>query len=304
MCRSYIKQIQCHEVQLAHNFVLLFAVEDGNYDYALLPGFPGDEISCGDRSFNLPSVPQRNHDDTSYDLSKEDAGDFGIGDFSIEMNVTGKGWPIADTSRTYGALFMRGEAESPDNGSGPSVYIFSNGNMIFRVRSDESFTFENALPNPKEIITRHLVFSRTGMTLQATIDGTQYTRTITKGIDDIASLKRAPLRFRGNFGDKTVQSLYMDVTGIIMSPPAIKTLGSLENKALAKSAMSSCDLSMSLLLGSTISLGTLTVITSFVSAKGTEHMPGNCCMDSPTNSDFFGYRVSIMIAASISVVVP
>ena len=138
-----------------------------------------------------------NSGDTSYDLSKEDAGDFGIGDFSIEMNVTGKGWPIADTSRTYGALFMRGEAESPDNGSGPSVYIFSNGNMIFRVRSDESFTFENALPNPKEIITRHLVFSRTGMTLQASIDGTQYTRTITKGIDDIPSLKRAPLRFRG-----------------------------------------------------------------------------------------------------------
>ena len=81
------------------------------------------------------------------------------------------------------------------------------------------------------------------------------------------------------------------------------TLDSLENKALPKSAMSSCDLSMSLLLGSTISLGTLTAITSLVSAKGTEHMPGNCCMDSPTNSDFFGYRVSIMIAASISIVV-
>ena len=81
------------------------------------------------------------------------------------------------------------------------------------------------------------------------------------------------------------------------------TLDSLENKALSKSTMSSCDLSMSLLLGSTIFLGTLTAITTLVSVKETEHMPGDCCMDSPTNSDFFGYRVSIMLVASIPVVV-
>ena len=95
----------------------------------------------------------------------------------------------------------------------------------------------------------------------------------------------------------------MDVTDISMSHPAIKTLDSSENKALAKLAMSSCDLSMSLLLGSTISLGTLTSIAALVSVNGTEHMPGDCCMDSPTNSYFFGYQVSIMIASSIPVVV-
>jgi len=169
-------------------------------------------------SFNLPPVPDVNSGDTSYDLSKEDAGDFGISDFSIEMDVTGKGFPISQPGRTYGALFIRsGEAGAPC--SGPSVFIFDNGNVLFRLRTDEGFTFESALLNPKEIITRHLVFSRTGMTLQATIDGTQYTRTITKDIDDIAVFKGAPLRFRGNHMNKNGQSLYMDVTDIIMSPP-------------------------------------------------------------------------------------
>ena len=67
------------------------------------------------------------------------------------------------------------------------------------------------------------------------------------------------------------------------------------DKGLAKSAMYSCDESMSLLLGSTTSVGTLRAIADQTNdpEKGSEYMPGECCMDVATNSDFFGYRVSV-----------
>ena len=64
------------------------------------------------------------------------------------------------------------------------------------------------------------------------------------------------------------------------------------DKQLAKSVMHSCDRSMSLLVGSTTSVGTLQAIANAVVDNGPQHMPGECCMDVATNSDFFGYRVS------------
>ena len=72
-------------------------------------------------------------------------------------------------------------------------------------------------------------------------------------------------------------------------------LDSRDDKGLAKSAMYSCDESMSLLLGSTTSVGTLRAIANLTNdpEKGSEYMPGECCMDVATNSDFFGYRVSV-----------
>ena len=72
----------------------------------------------------------------------------------------------------------------------------------------------------------------------------------------------------------------------------MRVYGSIDDKDLAKSAMHSCDEAMSLLLGSTTSVGTLSKVATLVNNSGTEHMPGECCMDSATNSEFFGYRVS------------
>ena len=66
-----------------------------------------------------------------------------------------------------------------------------------------------------------------------------------------------------------------------------------KNKELAKAAMHQCDKSMSLLVGSQTSLGTLRAITDVVEEKGTDYMPGKCCFDSPTNHEsYFGMEVS------------
>jgi hypothetical protein len=69
-------------------------------------------------------------------------------------------------------------------------------------------------------------------------------------------------------------------------------LSSAMDRGLAKSAMRICDESMSFLVGSQMSIGTLKGITDLVETKGVDRMPGYCCMDVATNSEFLGYDVS------------
>ena len=59
-----------------------------------------------------------------------------------------------------------------------------------------------------------------------------------------------------------------------------------------KVAVKSCEKSMSLLLGSSTTLGTLRSIAQDVWDHGPERMPGSCCLDSPVTSQFYGYHVS------------
>ena len=69
-------------------------------------------------------------------------------------------------------------------------------------------------------------------------------------------------------------------------------LSSARDKYLAKYAMGICDESMMLLVGSQVSAGTLESIADLVETKGPDRMPGYCCMDVATNSEFLGYDVS------------
>ena len=69
-------------------------------------------------------------------------------------------------------------------------------------------------------------------------------------------------------------------------------LYSTQDRDLAKGSMHSCDESMSLLLGSQVSVGRLKAIANLIEEKGPSRMPGYCCMDVATNSEFFGYDVS------------
>ena len=83
-------------------------------------------------------------------------------------------------------------------------------------QENDQFMFEEALLCPTETVIRHLVFSRKGNTLAAMIDGTVYVRTIDKEISDVATLRAAPLRFRGNHVNSSDQSLYIEVTNIVI----------------------------------------------------------------------------------------
>ena len=58
---------------------------------------------------------------------------------------------------------------------------------------------------------------------------------------------------------------------------------------LAKSAMHACDESMSLLLGSQTSVGTLRALTDLIAEQGVDRIPGQCCFDTPTtNGTYLG----------------
>ena len=67
---------------------------------------------------------------------------------------------------------------------------------------------------------------------------------------------------------------------------------SIKDSYLAKEAMRICDESMSFLVGSQLSVGTLKSIANSIQEDGPERMPGYCCMDDATNSEFWGYDVS------------
>ena len=69
-------------------------------------------------------------------------------------------------------------------------------------------------------------------------------------------------------------------------------LASTQDRDLAKVAMHICDKSMSVLAGSQASVGRLLAIAANILVNGVERMPGYCCMDVATNSEFFGYDVS------------
>ena len=58
--------------------------------------------------------------------------------------------------------------------------------------------------------------------------------------------------------------------------------------------MHRCDESMSLLLGSELSLGTLKEIVDDIEENGVDRMPGSCCFDTPTtNTGYFGVDLSL-----------
>jgi hypothetical protein len=75
--------------------------------------------------------------------------------------------------------------------------------------------------------------------------------------------------------------------------PCKGCLSSYLDQEVSKTAMHYCDLSMSLLLGSTTSLGSLRAIKDEVVSKGLDYLPGRCCFDKPTTQNaYFGVYVS------------
>jgi len=66
-------------------------------------------------------------------------------------------------------------------------------------------------------------------------------------------------------------------------------LSSTQDLDLARSAMRQCDESMAFLVGSQASVGRVKAIADLIEEKGPGRMPGFCCLDVSTNSDFLGY---------------
>jgi hypothetical protein len=177
---------------------------------------------------------ERPNADLSFDVSKEVAGSFGTADFRIEMDVAGTGDPIYTGDDSMGCLFIRSASTgSEHNWRGPAAFIYESGSLKFGLSKDEQYLYENALGwSPQSRDIRHLVFSRTGNTLEVLVNGTPVSGFVsnrmrehfgaiyTGSINDVdlAGVREAPLRFRGSKEDQTVSTLRMDVSDVKFTP--------------------------------------------------------------------------------------
>ena len=79
-------------------------------------------------------------------------------------------------------------------------------------------------------------------------------------------------------------------------PAETGCLSSQNNYALSREAMKACDDSMALLVGSSTSVGALARLAEVVNDPNVENarerMPVQCCLDTPLDSEYFGYNVS------------
>ena len=64
---------------------------------------------------------------------------------------------------------------------------------------------------------------------------------------------------------------------------------------VSSKAMQSCDASMALLVGSSLSVGSLANIAKSIRDGGPHKMPGHCCLDTATDSEFLGHDVRVLI---------
>ena len=71
-------------------------------------------------------------------------------------------------------------------------------------------------------------------------------------------------------------------------------LSSQNDIVLSREAMKACDDSMALLVGSSTSVGALARLAKTVNKDlfARDRMPVKCCLDTPSDSEYFGYDVS------------
>ena len=62
---------------------------------------------------------------------------------------------------------------------------------------------------------------------------------------------------------------------------------------ISSKAMQNCDSSMALLVGSSLSVGSLANIAKAIQDHGPEKMPGLCCLDTATDSEYLGHDVRV-----------
>jgi len=65
------------------------------------------------------------------------------------------------------------------------------------------------------------------------------------------------------------------------------------DSAVSSEAMQTCDASMAFLIGSSLSVGSLTNLAKAIETDGPEKMPGLCCLDKATDSEYLGHDVRV-----------
>jgi hypothetical protein len=153
--------------------------------------------------------------DSHVDVAASTIGDFGSSDFSIEFTFTGNGVDDITPDGIYGALFIRSSQTEGDSlYTGPTAFIWDNGDIKFRMRGDDAMMCTGALPNPKSASARVLRFMVMQSTLSLSVDGVQTCFRAMTTTPDASQFVSAPLRLGGNHANSDGQNLHAKLSSI------------------------------------------------------------------------------------------
>jgi hypothetical protein len=158
------------------------------------------------------------------DVAASTIGDFGSSDFSIEFTFSGNGVDDITPDGTSGALFIRSSDTGPTGGplyTGPTAFIWDNGDIKFRMRGDDAMICTGALPDPTSPLPRVLKFTVIQSTLSLFVDGIQSCSMAMTKTPDASKFVSAPLRLGGNHGGSDYQNLHVQLSNIKLAdgPP-------------------------------------------------------------------------------------
>lgn len=139
-------------------------------------------------------------DDQHADVAASAVGDFGRGDFSVQLTVAGLGSgadPSPDGS--YFTLFIRSGNSVPSPCDGPSAFVHTDTDeIVFRLRRDDELRCPGVLSNMEATAPRKLRFVRSKGRLSVDVDGKQVCSHEMGKSADYGKFMSAPVRFGGN----------------------------------------------------------------------------------------------------------
>lgn len=151
-------------------------------------------------------------------------GDWGCGDFSLEMTVEGK--KNSKWKAEGGVLFTRSDESWPPF-TGPAAFLYCDGQVIFQMKHDQGRrTHRMETPAgacksgsgfPRLVDEHHLLFEKKDRCLTITIDGVQQDMLEIKTPVDNVKFTSAPLIFGGSHVDPRKQSIPVILKRIILT---------------------------------------------------------------------------------------
>ena len=121
------------------------------------------------------------------DIPASVLGDWGTDDFELSLKIKtadGSGQIAGDTSRDYGSLMQRSTISASDGPfyyDGPMVFLFDNGEILFRLRGDDALSVPNAVSSWADWVDLKFVFNKAGKTLKLFVNDVEKgSHTLTK----------------------------------------------------------------------------------------------------------------------------
>jgi len=174
------------------------AIEAANADDVLLQlnGMPIDFSSSSDPNVSSSATELTLIDYRHAEIDATTLGNFGNSDFSIEFTFSFNWEEDMFPNGSYGVLFYRSVITQAPY-TGPAAFLYDNGTIQFRMRSDDRMFCSGKLPNSGAYM-RVLKFEKIGSTLILSIDGVEECTYETTETPDLSHFVDAPLRFGGS----------------------------------------------------------------------------------------------------------